>query len=135
MTLNYRKEFITQFLNIKRDDLISLGELPSIDQVSLKALGEHRALADRDHDVYQALKENRLKEAHILDYLDGGAERLDADKIGRVGNDSKGKETSEGGSSLDNYMSDDMKNEITEFRQRLKTHNKPGAKKERLELL
>lgn len=57
----------------------------SIDQVSYKTLGEYKALAEHDMQVYKALKENRMKEAHIIDYLDGELAELDGSKIGKAG--------------------------------------------------
>lgn len=71
LTMDHKKEFVNQFIDIKKDDLINNGAIyANLDIVGVKSLGEHRALADNDMTIYNALKENRMKEAQILDYLD-----------------------------------------------------------------
>ena len=69
LTLNKKKDFVNQFLALERD---AKGNVKTaIDAVEVKALGVHRALVEGNTDMYRALQANQLKDAQILDYLEG----------------------------------------------------------------
>jgi hypothetical protein len=69
LTLNKKKDFVNQFLALERDAKGNVNT--AIDAVEVKALGVHRALVEGNTDMYRALQANQLKDAQILDYLEG----------------------------------------------------------------
>jgi hypothetical protein len=61
---------VNKFMLVKTSDLFEGGDEQSLDQVHPRALGEYKALKEHDMKLYTALQENRLKEAHVIDFLD-----------------------------------------------------------------
>ena len=69
LTLNKKKNFVNQFLALERDAKGNVST--AIDAIDVNSLGIHRALFEGNIEMYKALKENKLRDVQILDYLEG----------------------------------------------------------------
>jgi hypothetical protein len=68
--MNHRKHFVDQFMDIL-DPTNTYKDNSDSAQLegALRVIGQHKALNDGDMTLYQALKNNQLKDIQILDYL------------------------------------------------------------------
>jgi hypothetical protein len=114
LSMNHRIHFVNQFMDILDPDgafkeghgSFSQGQLEGPETV--RVMGEHKALQLGDMTMYQALKNNKLREAQIMEFLiddDGAA--CDKDKQEKEG------------SSLSKYMSESVRSELSHFENNL----------------
>jgi hypothetical protein len=99
LSMNHRIHFVNQFMDIL-DPTNSYKDNSDSAQLegALRVIGQHKALTEGDMTLYQALKNNQLKEIQILEYLNS---------------DEKVSGTSS--SNLSKYMSESVRSEISEF--------------------
>ncbi|CDW71456.1 UNKNOWN [Stylonychia lemnae] len=79
------KNMIQNFQKINRDLVIGKEAManPSIDQIALKSMGQHKALAEGDLEKFNSFRENKFTDQQILQYLENQIENelSDLDKF------------------------------------------------------